>query len=170
MVLGGWIRGIPDVFQVIILVGRTVGREERAQRLVGRLAQEMGEVEGAVLERPRPKAAFLYLPSPEAVPYAAGRGTPEHELLVRAGGENVFSDLQGYAQISLEEVLLRDPLVIFTDPTQAQNFEKKAILAELRAVKEGKVVGIPASWIVSTRVAEALRKAAVALHPEAFGP
>lgn len=127
-------------------------------------------MEASVLDRPRPKAAFLYLASPEAVPYAAGRGTPEHELLVRAGGENVFSDLQGYAQISLEALLLRDPLVIFTDPTQTQNFAKRAILGELRAVKEGKVVGIPASWIVSTRVAQALRKAAAALHPEAFGP
>lgn len=127
-------------------------------------------MEASVLDRPRSKAAFLYLASPEAVPYAAGRGTPEHELLVQAGGENVFSDLQGYAQISLEELLLRDPLVIFTDPTQTQNFAKRVILGELRAVKEGKVVGIPASWIVSTRVAQALRKAAAALHPEAFGP
>ncbi len=165
----GWIQGIVDVFEVILLVGRTVGQEKEAQLLVGRLAQEIVAVEGILLDRARTTAAFLYLASPGAPPYAAGLGTPEHELLIRAGGENVFP-FPGYAQISLEEVILRDPTVIFTDPAQVQNFFQSLILTELAAVKGGRVVGIPASWLVSTRVARALRKMAEALHPEVFGP
>lgn len=166
----GWIRGIADVFEVILVVGRVTGVAERAEALVGRLAQHILALEGRILDQPRKGAVFLYLMAPDSPPFAAGRGTPEHELLLRAGGANLFSDVTGYPQVSLEELLHRDPEVIFTDPAQVENFWASARLRDLRAVRERKVVGIPAAWTVSTKLVQALELMAMTLHPEVFRP
>lgn len=164
----GWIRGITDVFEVILLVGRVTGATERAEALVGQLAQKIVALEGQVLDQPRKGAVFLYLMAPDSPPFVAGRGTPEHELLVRAGGTNLFADVLGYSQASLEELLRRDPEVIFTDPAQVEHLWASSLLRDLRAVRERKVVGIPASWTVSTKLVQALELMALALHPEVF--
>jgi len=164
----GWIRGILDVLEAIRAVGQAVGAEEKAERMIGRICEDIVRVEAQILGKPRVPAAFLYLLAWDSPAYVAGVGTPEHELLLWAGGENVFSDILGYAQVSLEELLVRDPAVVFTDPAQVGNVLESPILAKISAVKEGRVYGLFASDITSTRVAETLRKLAQLLHPEAF--
>lgn len=165
---GGYIRGIPDIIASIRTVGAAVGLAGRAEELVGGIAVEIVLIEAAVLELPRMRAAFLYMASPDSSPWVAGRGTAENELLLRAGGENVFADLPGFPQVSLEELILRDPQVILTDPAQVENVRGSRLLQGVDAVREGRVYGIRASAAISTRVADALRQLAELLHPEAF--
>lgn len=62
----------------------------------------------------------------------------------------------------------RDPELIFTDPAQVEHFPRSPKLLGLRATREHKVAGIPAAWVVSTKLAHALKLMARALHPEAF--
>jgi len=92
----GWIRGILDVLEAIRAVGQAVGAEEKAERMIGRICEDIVRVEAQILGKPRVPAAFLYLLAWDSPAYVAGVGAPEHELLLRAGGENVFSDIFGY--------------------------------------------------------------------------
>jgi len=165
---GGYIRGIVDIFDAIRTVGTAVGLGDRAAVLVGSIAEEIVRIEAQVLGLPRVKVAFIYMPAPDAAPWVAGRGTPEAELILRAGGENVFADLAGFPQASLEELVTRDPEVILTDPSQVGNILESKLLQGISAVHDGRVYGIKASAAISTRVAEVLRKLAELLHPEAF--
>lgn len=165
---GGYIRGIVDIFDAIRTVGIAVGYEARAAALVGSIAEEIVRIEARVLGLPPVKAAFLYMSAPDAAPWVAGKGTPENELILRAGGTNIFGDLTGFPQASLEGLILRDPEVIFTDPSQVKNVLESTLLEGLSAVSAGKVYGIKASAAISTRVAEVLRGIAELLHPEAF--
>jgi len=164
----GPIGSLTDIFGTIRTVGTAVGNLAEANALIGRIAEEVVELESRVLGLEPVPAAFIYMLAPDAPPYAAGSGTIEHELLLRAGGLNLFADVQGYPQVSLEELLKRDPQVIFTDPAQVENVLGSRLLEGLSAVREGKVWGIKASEVTSTRVALALRKMAELLHPEAF--
>ncbi len=166
---GGYIRGVADIFDAIREVGLAVGLADRAASLVGEIAEEIVRIEAAVLELPRVRVAFLYMSAPDSPPYAAGRGTPENELILRAGGANVFGDLAGFPQVSLEELVLRDPEVILTDPAQVANVLASQRLRGVSAVRTGRVHGIEASALVSTRVAAALRRLAGFLHPDALG-
>ncbi len=165
---GGFIAAISDIFATIRTVGTAVGRGHLANTLVGEIATEIVLVESAVLERERVAAAFLFMGAPDTPPYAIGRASVENELLLRAGGENVFADVLGFPQVSLEEVLARDPEVIFTDPTQVENVMESRQLREVTAIREGRVYEIGAAETTSTRVARALRELARWLHPEAF--
>ncbi|HAF71094.1 MAG: Iron complex transport system substrate-binding protein [Acetothermia bacterium 64_32] len=164
----GLIAGLPDLFATVRAVGRAVGRLPQAEALIGGIAEDVIKIESEVLDLAPVPAAFLYLAAPDDAPYAAGAGSIEHELLLRAGGRNVFADVAGFPQVSLEEVIARDPKVIFTDPAQVENFSASPLLEVVTAVREGRIYGIKASAITSTRVALALEEMARLLHPEAF--
>ncbi len=164
----GYIGGLTDLLAAVRSVGRALGEEEEAARLVGEIAVEVVETEAAVLERRRVRVAFLFMYAPDSPPYAIGTGAVEHELILRAGGANVFADVAGFPLVALEEGLARNPEVIFTDPTQVEHILESRLLEDVTAVAEGRVYGIQAADTVSTRVARALREMAQRLHPQAF--
>jgi ABC-type Fe3+-hydroxamate transport system substrate-binding protein len=56
--------------------------------------------------------------------------------------------------------------VIFTDPSQIENITSNTLLKTMSAVKNGRVYGINAAWITSTKVAEVLKQMGEFLHPE----
>jgi len=163
-----FVASITDIFTTIRIVGLVVGNIEEAEKVIGHISEEIVTVEGAVLGRPRPKVAILYAYTVDAPPFAAGSGTPENELILRAGGANVFADVNEYPQVSFEEIIATDPEFIFTDPAQIPYITGNERLKGISAIKSGKVFGIKASSFISTRVAKTLRAIAEILHPEAF--
>ena len=162
-----FIQRIPDIFRVIEVVGLLADRDVEAEIAIGRISERIVALESAVVQRDRVRAAFLFAP-PDLAPYAVGRGSVEGELLARAGAENVFGDIEGIEQVSFEAVVERDPDVIFTDPSQIENLTQNPLLQDVSAVREGRVFGVKASALTSTRVAEVLLQMAQALHPDAF--
>ncbi len=169
--LGGedmWITSVSEVLEGIVEVGRVVGLEEEARVVAGTLALEILALEAKVLGRERPTAAFFYIYDPTGIPYVACGGTPEDEVIRRAGGLNAFGDLVGYPQVNLEEILLRDPQVVFVGTGQKENVTGHHVLKSLRAVGTGQVWEVRAADIVSTRVVQVLALVARALHPQVF--
>jgi iron complex transport system substrate-binding protein len=161
-----YLTSIPDIFSTIRTVGTALGLKEGAGVLIGQIAEEIITIEAATLTEESVRAAFLYASVPDTPPYAAGSGAIENELIFRAGGKNVFCDVQGSPQVSFEEIVSRDPEVIFTDPSQLENITSNTLLKSVSAVKNGQVYGINAAWITSTNVAEALNQMGEFLHPE----
>lgn len=164
--VGGYIPTIPDIFSSISTIGTAVGAKEKAKLLIGQIAEEIIIIESTTLTEPPVKAAFLYATTRDTPPYAAGSGSIENELMIRAGGGNVFSDVQGFPQVSFEEILSRDPDVIFTDPAQVVNILENPLLGEVSAVASKKVYGINASNLLSTKVARVLRTMSEFLHSQ----
>jgi len=152
------------ILESIRTIGAALGADAESASLIGRIAAEIVEAEALVLGRPPVSAAFLYAASPDDPPYTAGSGAIENELIFRAGGTNVFADVDGFPQISFEEIVARDPAVIFTAPSQIANIVDNPFLQSVSAVAVGRVIGIRASVVSSTHVAEALRVMIEALH------
>lgn len=159
------ISGIPDIFSTIRTVGMALGLKEGAEMLIGQIAEDIITIEASSLAEEPLRATFLYASVPDTPPYAAGSGAIENELILRAGGENIFFDVQGFPQVSLEEIVSRDPEVIFTAPSQIENITSNTLLKTVSAVKNGRVYGINVAWITSTKVAEALKQMGEFLHP-----
>jgi len=163
---GPLLAGLPDLFGVIRAVGTAVGLLDVAEALIGRIAEVSIGVESTALRPTRVRTAFLYAGSADAPPYAAGSGTIENELILRAGGQNVFADVDGFPQVSFEAVISRNPEVIFTDPSQIVNITGNPLLEGISAVTDGRVHGIRASHVTSTKVADVLQAMAEFLHPQ----
>jgi iron complex transport system substrate-binding protein len=155
---------VSSIFESIRVIGTALGTVEESDLLIGRIASEIVESEALALGQPAVPAAFLYASSADDPPYAAGSDAIENELILRAGGSNVFADVQGFPQVSFEEVIERDPDVIFTAPSQIENIVEQPLLQSVSAVASGRVVGIRASVAASTRVAEALLAMIETLH------
>ena len=98
--------GVADVRAMIEGLGALVARRDEAAALVARIDERLAGVRARVAGRAPVRVAYLLGGSP---PWVAGPGTFIHELMVTAGGVNVFGDLGDlYAPVSVEELFARD--------------------------------------------------------------
>jgi iron complex transport system substrate-binding protein len=164
-----FVTSVPDIFQIIRDVGLIVDRVVQAEFLIGDISRDVVEIESLVAQEERPRVTFLFASSVDNAPFAVPKGSVEGELIARAGGVNIFPDAPFDAPVSFESIIDRDPEFIFTDPSQIENITGNPLFAGVAAVVNNRVVGVSASSLTSTRVADALRSMAITLHPEVFG-
>lgn len=70
------------------------------------------------------------------------------ELLVAAGGENVFGDLDASSpQVTIEEIARRDPDVILVGPNNAAKLRAHSGWRAVRAVREGRVLVVDTTLV-----------------------
>jgi len=157
---------IPDVLSTIRTIGSAIGSANEADTLIGDIAEAVVSLESSVLGIPNVRCAFLYPPSLGTPPYVAGAGTIENELILRAGGGNVFCDVTGFPQVNFEDLLSRDPEIIFTAPSQVAYITDDPLLQEMAAVRSGRVFGIEAGRAASSALAYVLTEMVTMVHPE----
>jgi cobalamin transport system substrate-binding protein len=101
---------LDDVFRALEDVGALTGTRAQADALVRSLRERQDAVVKRVAGLPRPRVLYLVWYNPISVP---GRGAYITNLISLAGGESISGDLkQDWAQLSLEEIVRRDPEII----------------------------------------------------------
>jgi ABC-type Fe3+-hydroxamate transport system substrate-binding protein len=91
----------------------------------------------------RPKVLLLVWEQP---PMTVGRGSFLSELIERAGGENVFSDVTASSGVvSIEAVAARDPDMIFTTSEGPAAFASRPEWQVVPAVKRRRFLGVSGS-------------------------
>jgi iron complex transport system substrate-binding protein len=144
-VYGSRVESIAEIRSMIGRLGMLLGREARADSLLAVIDAQLDSVRVLVAGRPRRSVLYLLNVDP---PMAAGPGTFVHELVELAGGGNIFGDLrQHWPQVSLEEIVRRQPDVIIRPTEQAvaeplAGLVDRAGWRELDAVRSGRVHGI----------------------------
>jgi len=160
-----------DALGLIERVGALLGEERAAASVLGDLRRDFAEVRASVRDRPRRSVLYVVGVDP---PRTAGAETFPIQLVGVAGGETVFPDVSGWPQVSLEQVVRRDPDVILLplgdhDAAAARRLREMPGWRDLRAVREGRVHSIPVD--VVNRPGPAMGRAARilrdAIHPEA---
>ncbi|WP_048086188.1 ABC transporter substrate-binding protein [Archaeoglobus veneficus] len=168
-------KNLSDVMRNIELLGEVTGCEENASQLVEMMKNRIEEVEKAVANTSRPKVAHIMWHDPI---WISGNNTFIDELIRLAGGENVFSDMDGWKIVSIEDILERNPDVIIVNSGTGMGGGENALyewavseLKDVSAVKNGRVYVIDADIISrpSYRLVYALEEIAGFLHPECFG-
>ena len=109
-------------------------------------------------------------PSPEI--YTTGKSTFMQEILDHANVTNVFEDLEGWPNISEEEVITRDPEIILTTVSYVEDavgdIEARDSWSAVEAIENGEVHFID-SDITSRpgpRIGEAVQLVAETVYPE----
>lgn len=104
---------IAAIYQSIETIARAAGVEESGARLVADLRAKLDAIHAR--KGPKVRAMFVVGRAPGRLDgmIVAGKGSYLSELIALAGGQNVFDDaVATYPQVSLEEVLARNPDVI----------------------------------------------------------
>ena len=178
-------KSIEDVFTDILMIGIIVNKADNAVKLVDELKTRLMKTYLAVreyLNKTNTQPLKVYF---EVYPdyWTIGRNSFINDIIVLAGGENIFSDVETpYFPASPEEIINRNPDVILTTAMYGsfgppENLINRIKLREgwsnITAVKEGRVYvfkGALEDIMIrpGPRVAIAVEVLARVLYPEAF--
>lgn len=172
---------IAAIYKSIHEVGAVTGTEPVAAQLSDSIRDGLARISARVSGLPRVRMMFVIGRSPNRLDglVVAGRASYLNEVIEIAGGENVFRDaLAGYPEVSLEEVMARNPEAIvdmgdMSDTVGVKEEHKRNVIAlwsrvpTLAAVKRHRVFAVASDIFVvpGPRVIEAARAFAEMLHP-----
>ena len=174
--------GLADVTTTIRQLGTRIGRDAEAKTLVAGIDNALTNIRTRVAGRPRPKTMLVFGRDALALRgiYASGGVGFLHDMLMAAGGENVFADVaQQSVQATSEIILVRAPEVILELRAGTMSADQRKreeavwqVLPSVPAVRSGRVSILTDERTVvpGPRVAEGTELIARMLHPQAFKP
>ncbi|USS41502.1 ABC transporter substrate-binding protein [Thermococcus aggregans] len=163
-------QSIEEIYEAVELLGNVTNREDQAQKTIMEMKEKISSIQEKVENKEKPRVLYIVWWDPLIT---AGNGTFIDELIALAGGENIFKDAQGWPQVSVEEVIARNPEVIILPPNAGITADGlcDSPLASTDAVKNGRVYTLSSDDIVSRpspRIVEGLEEIAGFLHPDTF--
>ncbi|GAB6102212.1 hypothetical protein JCM16138_14350 [Thermococcus atlanticus] len=164
-------KNIDEIYTSIELLGKVLGDEGRAEKVVSEMKAKISEISSRVKGLPEPGVFYIVWNNPLMT---AGANTFINDLIRLAGGRNIFSDIKGWKSVSMEQVLARNPGIIILTPHCGMSVSDvyKSELSKTDAAKHGRVIMIENENVLvrpSPRIVEGLEELAKAIHPEAFG-
>lgn len=164
---------IAGVYTAIELIGAVTGKNEEAAALVAGMKDSFAAIAAEAKDEGEKTVYFEVSPLEYGL-WTAGKGTFMDELAQMVGLKNAFEDVEGWAGISEEQVLERDPDYIVTismyygeGPTPVEEIMGREGWQELKAVKNAAVFNADSNEI--SRPGPRLVDAAQALYDFVYG-
>ncbi|SDR21393.1 ABC transporter substrate-binding protein [Actinopolyspora saharensis] len=148
-------------------LGELFGVRQRAERLVSEYRSTIAQARERNAGGDTP-SVFLY-DSGRSEPVTSGNGGAADQIIHKAGGENIFRDLDdSWTTVSWETVLRADPDVVLINDYGGRSAAEKIdflrghpAVSELEAVRRGRFLTLPyASLVEGPRNASAVREIA----------
>ena len=166
---------LEEMYGNLETVGQLTGHEKEAAALTESLKARVAAVDQKIAPiSSRPNVFYELDATDPAKPYTAGKGTFITQLIERAGGHNIAADIDGYPQLSLEQVVAADPSFIILGDS-AYGITPESIAARpgwenLSAVKNSKIFPFDDNLVSrpGPRLVDALEGFAKLLRPELF--
>lgn len=158
---------IEGVYTAIRLIGALVGRNDEAEAMVADMQSAFADI--AAKSENTGKTVYFEVSPLQWGLWTAGKGTFMDELATLCGLTNAFADVEGWAEISEEQVLERDPDYIVTismyygeGPTPVEEIKSRAGWEGLKAVQNDAILNADSNEI--SRPGPRLKDAAEALY------
>jgi len=166
---------LEEMYSNLEIVAQLTGHEQEAATLIESLKKRVASVDEKIATiSSRPNVFYELDATDPAKPYTAGKGTFITQLIDRAGGHNIASDLEGYPQMSLEQVVAADPAFIILGDARygvtPESIAQRPGWENLSAIKNGQVVPFNDDLVSrpGPRLVDALEELAKLLRPELF--
>ena len=152
-VLVTYAQTIEGTYEAISLIGKALGKDAEAEKLVSDMKASFDSIKK---EAPGEDAKTVYFEvSPlEYGLWTAGSNTFMNELCEMLGVKNAFADVNGWAEISQEQVIERNPDYIVTitmyygeGPKPEEEIASRKGWQDITAVKEGKILNADSNQI-----------------------
>lgn len=159
----------------IRLIGNVMGRQAQADAMVKDVFAQRAQVAARLQDIPEAQRVRVYMANPDLTTYGSGKYTGL--MMQHAGAVNVAAkDIQGFKQVSIEDVLKWNPAVIFVQeryPDVVQQILTSPQWQPIEAVKQKRVYLMPEyakAWGYPMPEALALGELwmAKALYPQRF--
>lgn len=137
-------KDIAGVYEAIALIGAVTGHDAEAEALVKSMQDAFGKYEG---REDTGKSVYFEISPLQWGLWAAGKGTFMDEIAGMLGLTNIFADVEGWVEVSEEQVLARNPDYIVTTamyygegPTPVEEIMSRAGWENIAAVQSGAVL------------------------------
>ena len=165
-------QNLEGVYTAITLIGDVVGKPEEAAALVTEMQDTFADIK-AKAENTGKTVYFEVSPLQWGL-WAAGKGTFMDELAEICGLTNAFAEVDGWAEVSEEQVLAKNPDYIVTTsmywgegPTPVEEILGRAGWDQLKAVQNNQIFNADSNAI--TRPGPRLMDAVKALFDFVYG-
>ena len=105
---------IEGVYTAIEIIGALMGKEENAEKIIDDMKKGFDELKEKTADAEEEKTVYFEVSPLEYGLWTAGKGTFMNEIAEMLGLKNCFDDVEGWAAISEEQVLERNPDYIVT--------------------------------------------------------
>lgn len=158
---------IEGVYTAIGNIGTLMGKTAEAEALIADMQQSFDEIRAKSAQSG--KTVYFEISPLQWGLWTGGAGTFMQELAQICGMENIFADVEGWAEVSEEQVLSRNPDCIVTTtmyfgegPTPVEEILGRESWQDVTAVKNGAVFN--ANSDAATRPGPRLKDAAEELY------
>ena len=158
---------IEGAYTAIRLIGALVGRNDEAEAMVADMQSTFADI--AAKSENTGKTVYFEVSPLQWGLWTAGKGTFMDELATMCGLTNAFADVEGWAEISEEQVLERDPDYIVTismyygeGPTPVEEIKARTGWDTLKAVQNDAIFNADSNEV--SRPGPRLKDAAEALY------
>lgn len=162
-----------DIFSDIQGIADALAISENGEVLVSEMQEELDKITETVAEADERSVYFEISPSPDI--WTLGTGTFQHEMLEAAGLQNVFDDVEDWVGISDEQVIERNPELIFTtvhytDEDPLEEISNRAGWDSIEAIENDELELMPPDIMdrPGPRIIEAVRILAETAYPDLF--
>lgn len=158
-------QSIEGVYQAIGMIGALTGKDAEATSVIDSMKATFADISSKVTGNGEKTVYFEVSPLEYGL-WAAGAGTFMDELATMLGLTNAFADVQGWGEVSQEQVLERDPDYIVTiamyfgeGPTPVEEITSREGWQDLKAIKNGNVINADSNEISlpGPRLADAVK-------------
>ena len=136
---------IEGTYTAIEMIGKLMGKEDNAKKVIDDMKAAFDSI-----SKEKAEGTVYFEVSPlEYGLWAAGKGTFMNEIAEMMGLENIFADVDGWAEVSEEQVIERDPDYIVTitmyfgeGPTPEEEIMSRAGWDKVSAVKNEHILNL----------------------------
>ncbi|TYR81283.1 ABC transporter substrate-binding protein [Priestia megaterium] len=166
---------LDDVYKDIENIGKIFHVENKAEEVIQTMKADINKTIEKVGPIDKKQPVFVY-DSGQETPFTAANNYLTH-LIAIAGGKNIFDDIdKGWAEVSWEEVVNRNPEVIVIIDYGAETVEQKKEfllskqeLADVSAIKNERFIVLPLSaGAEGIRAPMSLQTLAEGFYPDKF--
>lgn len=139
---------IEEVYKALELIGKVMGKEEDAAKVIQNMKDSFAAIEANKEDLAGKKIYFEVSPLEYGL-WSAGAHTFMDEIAQIVGLENIFADVEGWSEVSEEEVIARNPDYIVTismgsmeGPSPVEEIMGRPGWEGITAVKDGKILNL----------------------------
>ena len=140
-------KDIEGTYTAIRLIGALMGKDAEASALVDSMTASFASLQSAAVGKG--KTVYFEVSPLQYGLWTAGKGTFMNEIADMLGLTNIFADVDGWAEVSEEQVIQRNPDYIVTismyngeGPTPVDEILARGGWTDITAVKNGDVLNL----------------------------
>ncbi|HHV65522.1 MAG TPA: ABC transporter substrate-binding protein [Peptococcaceae bacterium] len=167
-------QSIEETYDTIRSIGYITDSSKKAALILEKMISKENEIKQIVATIEEHNKPRVWLEA-SADLYTAGKNTFMNELITKAGGINITSDLEGWGRYKSEDIIAKNPQVILVTYGQfvenvRQEIKNRPGWQEIDAVKNDRIIELDYDLVMKPgpRIINGLELIAKSLFPEKF--